>query len=58
MAEVGEQRYKYFDLIIVPPNRHGYRGVYGDYVLRKRWDYFVKHLHGVDPPAYKITPSN
>ncbi len=48
---------KDFDLIIVPPNRHGYRGVYSDYVTRKRWDYFVKHLHGVDPLAYKITPA-
>jgi len=48
---------KDFDLIIVPPNRHGFRGVYSDYVTRKRWDYFVKHLHGVDPPAYKITPA-
>jgi dipeptidyl aminopeptidase/acylaminoacyl peptidase len=48
---------KDFDLIIVPPNRHGYRGVYSDYVTRKRWDFFVKHLHGVDPPTYKITPA-
>jgi dipeptidyl aminopeptidase/acylaminoacyl peptidase len=46
---------KDFDLIIIPPSRHGYRGVYSDYVVRKRWDYFVKHLHAVDPPTYKIT---
>ncbi len=49
---------KDFDLIIIPPNRHGFRGVYSDYFTRKRWDYFVKHLHGVDPPAYKITPAD
>ncbi len=48
---------KDFNLIIIPPNRHGFRGEYSDYFTRKKWDYFVKHLHGVDPPAYKITPA-
>ena len=48
---------KDFDLIIIPPSRHGFREEYSDYFTRKRWDYFVKHLHGADPPAYKITPS-
>ncbi|UCE41644.1 MAG: DPP IV N-terminal domain-containing protein [Candidatus Aminicenantes bacterium] len=49
---------KDFDLIIIPPSRHGFRGEYGDYFTRKRWDYFVKHLHGVQPPAYKISPAD
>ena len=48
---------KNFDLIVIPPSRHGFRGEYSDYFTRKKWDYFVKHLHGVDPPAYKITPA-
>ena len=48
---------KDFDLIVIPPSRHGFRGEYGDYFTRKKWDYFVKHLHGVEPPAYKITPA-
>jgi dipeptidyl aminopeptidase/acylaminoacyl peptidase len=48
---------KDFDLIIIPPNRHGFRGVYSDYFTRKKWDYFVEHLHGVTLPAYKLTPS-
>ena len=27
------------------------------YVIRKRWDYFVRHLMGVDPPKeYSIKP--
>ena len=46
---------KDFDLIFIPPSRHGFRGEYSDYFTRKRWDYFVKHLHGVELPAYKIT---
>jgi len=46
---------KDFDLLILPGNHHGYRGVYGDYFTRKRWDFFVRHLHGQEPPAYRIT---
>ncbi len=49
---------KDFDLIIMPPSHHGYRGVYGDYFTRKRWDYFVRYLHDIEPPAYKITPAD
>lgn len=46
---------KDFDLIIVPNADHG--GSFGGpYVTRKRWDFFVKHLLGIDPPKeYKIT---
>ena len=47
---------KDFDLIIIPTSRHGFRGEYSDYFTRKKWDYFVKHLHAVEPPAYKISP--
>jgi len=45
---------KDFDLLILPNTHHGYRGVYGDYFTRKRWDYFVRHLHGVEPPKYSL----
>ncbi|MCD6193479.1 MAG: DPP IV N-terminal domain-containing protein [Candidatus Aminicenantes bacterium] len=47
---------KDFDLLILPNTHHGYRDVYGDYFTRKRWDYFVRHLHGVEPPAYSLFP--
>ncbi|MBN1271099.1 MAG: prolyl oligopeptidase family serine peptidase [Candidatus Aminicenantes bacterium] len=47
---------KDFDLLILPDSHHGYRGVAGDYFTRKRWDYFVEHLHGQNPPAFRITP--
>ena len=43
---------KDFDLLIMP-NKHHNLG--SGYFVRKRWDYFVKHLLGVNPPKeYKI----
>jgi dipeptidyl-peptidase-4 len=38
---------KDFDLLIMP-NRH--HGLGNGYFVRKRWDYFVKNLLGVEPP--------
>jgi dipeptidyl-peptidase 4 len=47
---------KDFDLIIYPNARHGYAGD-NWYMMRRRWDYFVKHLLGAEPPKeYKLTP--
>ena len=40
---------KDFDLLIFPNARHGY-GADRLYMTRKRWDYFVKHLKGLEPP--------
>ncbi|TRZ41189.1 S9 family peptidase [Robertkochia solimangrovi] len=40
---------KDFDMIIFPNQRHGY-GNMTNYMTVKRWDYFVKHLKGQDPP--------
>ena len=40
---------KDFDLIIFPNKRHGY-GDMNSYFTRKKWDYFVKHLKGIEPP--------
>jgi dipeptidyl-peptidase 4 len=45
---------KDFDLIILPHARHGY-GADNNYMMRRRWDYFVKHLMGAEPPReYQI----
>jgi dipeptidyl-peptidase 4 len=45
---------KDFDLIIFPNARHGY-GQASFYMMRRRWDYFVKHLLGAEPPKeYEI----
>jgi len=39
---------KDFDLVLFPNSRHGYRQ--GAYWQRRRWDYFVRHLLGAEPP--------
>jgi dipeptidyl aminopeptidase/acylaminoacyl peptidase len=39
---------KDFDLLILPNRRHGFGGE--AYMTRRRWDYFVKHLMGAEPP--------
>jgi dipeptidyl aminopeptidase/acylaminoacyl peptidase len=45
---------KDFDLLIFPHQRHGF-GADGNYMMRRRWDYFVKHLMGAEPPReYQI----
>lgn len=43
---------KDFDLIIFPNRGHGFGNE--PYMVRRRWDYFVKHLLGAEPPAYEI----
>ncbi|HRN53017.1 MAG TPA: DPP IV N-terminal domain-containing protein [Gemmatimonadaceae bacterium] len=45
---------KDFDMIMLPNARHGF-GVDGQYIMRRRWDYFVTHLQGNIPPKeYRI----
>ena len=45
---------KDFDLIMLPNQAHGY-GTMGNYMMRRRWDYFVRHLLGAEPPKeYEI----
>ena len=45
---------KDFDLVIFPNARHGY-GPDSYYMMRRRWDYFVKNLLGAEPPKeFKI----
>jgi len=45
---------KDYDLVIFPNARHGY-GTDNAYMMRRRWDYFVKHLLGKEPPKeYKF----
>jgi dipeptidyl aminopeptidase/acylaminoacyl peptidase len=39
---------KDFDLILFPNRGHGFGGE--AYMVRRRWDYFVRHLLGVEPP--------
>ena len=45
---------KDFDLLMLPNQAHGF-GSMSAYMMRRRWDYFVKHLHGAEPPKeYEI----
>src|SRR5699024_6923775 len=45
---------KDFDMLILPNKHHGYADD-STYVTRRRWDYFVDHLMGAEPPhEYKI----
>jgi dipeptidyl aminopeptidase/acylaminoacyl peptidase len=47
---------KDFDLIILPNRGHGFGSE--PYMTRRRWDYFVKHLLGVEPPKeYAFQPA-
>ena len=39
---------KDFDLIVLPNRNHGYANE--DYVVRRTWDYFVRHLRNEVPP--------
>jgi len=40
---------KDFDLIMLPNQGHGFGSASG-YMMRRRWDYFIKHLMGAEPP--------
>jgi pimeloyl-ACP methyl ester carboxylesterase len=40
---------KDFELLVIPGAGHGSGGAYGE---RRRFDFFVKHLRGVDPPNW------
>ncbi len=40
---------KDFDLLLLPNRGHGFGNE--PYMMRRRWDYFVRHLLGAEPPA-------
>ncbi|OWP64571.1 S9 family peptidase [Hymenobacter amundsenii] len=47
---------KSYDLVVFPNAAHGY-GVSSSYMMRRRWDYFVEHLAGLQPPHdYLLQP--
>jgi len=47
---------KDFDLLLLPNRRHGY-GDAAPYMMRRRWDYFVRYLQGAEPPKeYQLKP--
>jgi dipeptidyl aminopeptidase/acylaminoacyl peptidase len=44
-----EKANKDYDLVVFPNSPHGY-GQFSPYMMRRRWDYFVKNLAGMVPP--------
>jgi dipeptidyl-peptidase 4 len=47
---------KDFDLLLIPNVAHGY-GPASQYMMRRRWDYFVRYLAGGIPPIeYQMKP--
>ena len=49
VVEALEKANKDYDLVIFPNSAHGY-GQYSLYMMRRRWDYFVRNLLGGTPP--------
>jgi dipeptidyl aminopeptidase/acylaminoacyl peptidase len=46
---------KDFDLLALPNRRHGFGSE--PYIVRRRWDYFVRYLLGAEPPReYEMRP--
>ena len=47
---------KDFDLLLIPNVHHGY-GDASNYMMRRRWDYFVRYLLRATPPKeFEIKP--
>jgi dipeptidyl aminopeptidase/acylaminoacyl peptidase len=47
---------KDFDLLLLPNRRHGFAAE--PYMIRRRWDYFVRYLMGAEPPqGYELKPA-
>jgi dipeptidyl-peptidase 4 len=50
---------KNFDMLFVPNMYHGESGPHAAYLVRRRWDYFVQYLLGVNPPRdFVLTESD
>ena len=47
---------KEFDLLMIPNAGHGFAAA-GNYVMRRRWDYFVRHLLDAEPPRDYVVPA-
>lgn len=56
VVEALEKANKDYDLVIFPNSAHGY-GQYSSYMMRRRWDYFVKNLLGAEPPKEYLMKS-
>ena len=41
---------------MIPNSGHGFAAA-GNYVMRRRWDYFVRYLLDAEPPRDYVIPS-
>ncbi len=58
VVEALEKANKDYDLVIFPNSQHGY-GAYSPYMMRRRWDYFVRNLLHAEPPKeYELKTKN
>ncbi|ANW65018.1 peptidase S9 [Mycobacterium sp. djl-10] len=46
---------KDFDMLVIPGAEHALLGAQ-HYFFQRTWDYFVRHLHGAEPPGYRLQP--
>jgi dipeptidyl aminopeptidase/acylaminoacyl peptidase len=46
---------KDFEMLIVPGAEHLFFG-YEHHINRRKWDFLVRYLLGVEPPAYRLSP--
>ena len=42
-------------MLLIPGVEHTLFGR-GHHATRRLWDYFVRHLHGTEPPAHRLAP--
>jgi dipeptidyl aminopeptidase/acylaminoacyl peptidase len=59
VAEALIKANKDFDLLLLPNQQHGYATM-ANYMMRRRWDYFVRWLLEVEPPKefqFQPTPA-
>lgn len=57
VVEALQKANKDFDLVVFPNARHGY-GAESYYMMRRRWDYFVRYLQGAEPPKEFVIKMN
>jgi dipeptidyl-peptidase-4 len=46
---------KDFDMVLIPGVEHALIGRM-HYLYRRTWDFFARHLHGTEPPTYRLAP--
>jgi dipeptidyl aminopeptidase/acylaminoacyl peptidase len=58
LVDALEKANKDFDLVIFPRAGHGYGDV-ANYMMRRRWDYFITNLMKATPPSeFKMPPTD